>query len=65
MPFLVSTGHFSLGIFLVYTVNGTTGESVSLTDEERKQVAKEWLKVAGKRYQHRVITINPIISILG
>lgn len=64
MPFLVSTGHFSSGLFLVYTVNGTTGEGVSLTDEERKQIAKEWLKVAGKRYQHRVITINPIVSII-
>ncbi|XP_019853657.1 PREDICTED: N-acetylneuraminate lyase B-like isoform X4 [Amphimedon queenslandica] len=30
-------------------VNGTTGEGVSLTDEERKLVAEEWLKVAGKR----------------
>jgi len=27
-------------------VNGTTGEGLSLTVEERKLVAKEWLRVA-------------------
>ena len=27
-------------------VNGTTGESLSLTVEERKQLASEWVKAA-------------------
>ena len=33
----------------VYVVNGTTGESLSLTIEERKKLASEWIKVSAGR----------------
>ena len=31
------------------TVNGSTGESLSLTVEERKLLAEEWIRVGRKR----------------
>ena len=33
----------------VCVVNGSTGESLSLTVVERKLIAEEWMKVAGDR----------------
>ena len=38
-----------LSVCCVHAVNGTTGEGLSLTTEERNAVAKEWIRVAGKR----------------
>ena len=43
--------HLSVYMFVccVHAVNGTTGEGLSLTTEERNAVAKEWIRIAGKR----------------
>ena len=33
----------------LYVVNGTTGESMSLTVTERKQLTQEWIKIVNGR----------------
>ena len=38
------SAHFNVGCFP--SVNGTTGESLNLTTEERKLAAEEWIKQA-------------------
>ncbi len=36
-------------MLVVTIVNGTTGEGLSLTIAERKQVAEQWVKVGAKK----------------
>lgn len=41
-------------------VNGTTGEGTTLTVEERKRLAEEWLRVARKHGMHMVLSVGGI-----